>query len=555
MSDVEQKVEQNVRGNILTAQQRAIELWNADREVFGRSQDSAKALGAALVEVKTAMPHGDFKPWLKAQGIDRNRATYCMRVSNGKDAAAAAAKAKQATAHVTTLKLGMLVRWEKEAAVKVVGVDKTADRLTLLTELAPEQQQQDVPQEDGEAAPAPEQPYDGPPKVEFDAAELNKVVRRLGEVCKNTSDAERLVRITSPAPCGEALVGMVGTDASLSVTVAARTIGNCNLVIQYDELAPAIKNLADRVTLTDDGTLLSGTLTTKLKCWPAHKELSDFPIEDTVHHIDGINLAGLKEQYKLVDFAIPAFDGKFVVRTAQLASSNGTLRMAATDHISVALSERPGMHGDFNFTIPQPALELLHKMNGEILDITETEHFWRFSTKRETLVYAKNYAEFPPFERVIPPHHDGWTKITVDAGAIASALKRLLPHAIDKAKPSAYFVTDGDQLLIGTERAEKVRDPMGFTYEALRVTASASVKALSNASVEVTLDMNRVLPFLGRVKGDVELYVKDAGTLVDCLGPDGFRFLVMPMRRGASDDYAAAKARHELAQSAVVAAS
>jgi len=66
-------------------QQRALELWKADRVVFGEAQEkSARALGAALADVKAALPHGEYGKWLKKNGIDHNRANYCVRVAVGK---------------------------------------------------------------------------------------------------------------------------------------------------------------------------------------------------------------------------------------------------------------------------------------------------------------------------------------------------------------------------------------------------------------------------------------------------------------------------------------
>jgi len=66
--------------------QRAIALWKEDQQALGTSESSAKALGAVLNKIKAVCPHAQFNPWLKRHGIDRNRATYCMRVSNGKQA-------------------------------------------------------------------------------------------------------------------------------------------------------------------------------------------------------------------------------------------------------------------------------------------------------------------------------------------------------------------------------------------------------------------------------------------------------------------------------------
>ena len=69
---------------MLKVQQSPLTCWEADRQAFGASEKSAKKLGAALNEVKAALPHGKYTPWLKHSGINRNRANYCMRVARGK---------------------------------------------------------------------------------------------------------------------------------------------------------------------------------------------------------------------------------------------------------------------------------------------------------------------------------------------------------------------------------------------------------------------------------------------------------------------------------------
>ena len=69
---------------MLKIQQIALDLWEADQQAFRESEKSAKKLGVALNEVKEAMPHGGYTLWLKQNGIDRNRANYCMRVAKGK---------------------------------------------------------------------------------------------------------------------------------------------------------------------------------------------------------------------------------------------------------------------------------------------------------------------------------------------------------------------------------------------------------------------------------------------------------------------------------------
>jgi hypothetical protein len=72
---------------MLKVQQSALDLWKVDQQALGASEKSARNFGAALNTVREAMPRGGYTQWLKQNGIDRNRANYCMRVASGKQKA------------------------------------------------------------------------------------------------------------------------------------------------------------------------------------------------------------------------------------------------------------------------------------------------------------------------------------------------------------------------------------------------------------------------------------------------------------------------------------
>jgi hypothetical protein len=91
-------------------QQAALTLWKTDQQAFSKSERTAKELGAALNKVKGTMPHGTYTPWLTKSGIDRNRATYCMRLATGKVEKAKKKKKAKKKPTITTLKVGVLVR-------------------------------------------------------------------------------------------------------------------------------------------------------------------------------------------------------------------------------------------------------------------------------------------------------------------------------------------------------------------------------------------------------------------------------------------------------------
>jgi hypothetical protein len=49
-----------------------------------KSTEDEKALGMALVAVRDRMKHGEFIRWISANGFDKNRVYYCIRVFEGK---------------------------------------------------------------------------------------------------------------------------------------------------------------------------------------------------------------------------------------------------------------------------------------------------------------------------------------------------------------------------------------------------------------------------------------------------------------------------------------
>jgi hypothetical protein len=113
-------------------QQTALTLWKTDQQAFSKSERTAKQLGAALNKVKDTMPHGTYTPWLTKSGIERNRATYCMRLATGK---VEKAKAKQkAKPKVTMLKGGMLVSW-LGATFEILSGISSPDTLVLQVRL------------------------------------------------------------------------------------------------------------------------------------------------------------------------------------------------------------------------------------------------------------------------------------------------------------------------------------------------------------------------------------------------------------------------------------
>ena len=107
-------------------QQRAIALYH-------KHEDDASAVGDALIAVKKSISHGEFKKWLAENKIDRNRASYCMRIAQGKVAAAKHKYAKtpeQQAVRKITKEVSEFVKAVRSTEVKTL--DQVGIRMTNL---------------------------------------------------------------------------------------------------------------------------------------------------------------------------------------------------------------------------------------------------------------------------------------------------------------------------------------------------------------------------------------------------------------------------------------
>jgi hypothetical protein len=107
-------------------QRKAIQLSRQDTNNAGQ-------LGDALIAVKAGMKHGDFKTWLRKNDIDRNRASYCMRLVQGKISAAHVRRLYQPTPQAAAISRvkktvdGFLTKYKTET--KNTSIEQISDDL------------------------------------------------------------------------------------------------------------------------------------------------------------------------------------------------------------------------------------------------------------------------------------------------------------------------------------------------------------------------------------------------------------------------------------------
>jgi DNA polymerase-3 subunit beta len=382
-------------------------------------------------------------------------------------------------------------------------------------------------------------------KVTFDVPELQKRLSALAAVVgrKAQEPVYRNVRIFTD----EGFVKLTAIDIDNTLTVklpGAKADGPINFLTEYDKFSKIVqpftlKEAAISYENEQVATLTSGKKKYTLKGNPT-AQFMELPVVVAIADRPAIGgftlgLPGLKEQIEQVLFAVPPPDGKFVVPSALLESTADTLRLVTTDGVRLVIASIPANLGEFSFTVPKPALELVQKLDGgSSVTIVETEGVFFFSTELEVLTYSKTHSEFPAYGRVIPAPGSYPTAITLnEKDPIVRALASMNP-VCDDEKPAVRFSVDenGKVLTLQAVHAESTTKEDVFTNTGFDELDANTVGA---ASV-MKLDIKMLAPFLERATFPITIMAKSESSIVDIHANGGtqdkptYRFLIMPMR-------------------------
>ena len=350
---------------VLTIQQvqrAALEAWRADQSVFSRSQESAKALGEALVKVHKAVGERGFKPWLKANAIDRNRAYYCVRLVNGKGP-----KAKAVAKHRgISLRNGMLIRWKGDDGtlrIKDGNLDRENMRIVLNVDRVAESEPQTETSPPIEIQPE----LTGKYRYRFNVQELQKRLRQLSAVVAQKAQEPTYfnVRLSSDAAGAVTLRG-IDLDTTLTVKLAAASAdGASSILLDYKKLNSIVQSFKTKeayISFDDEKSvsIAAGSYksTVRGSTCEVFEQLSVVQAITNNPEIGGytIGLPELKEQIEQVSFSIPKADGRFPIPSALLECTPDTLRLVTTDGVGemIAISSIfPLSLGEFYFTLPR----------------------------------------------------------------------------------------------------------------------------------------------------------------------------------------------------------
>jgi DNA polymerase III sliding clamp (beta) subunit (PCNA family) len=392
-----------------------------------------------------------------------------------------------------------------------------------------------------EVAVAPEtvEEYAGPPRVVFQTNELKHALSQLKGIINRAidnilgGDVYGHVRIFAEDGAVK-ITGVDGVFESLTITIkSGRAAGDVDLVVPFDKLNATVATITAPETviiqMTTGATLNSGGFSASTERLPAY-QFTALPIfrliaEKPECPVGDLGLAGLKRQFKDVEYATKKSDGKFEDAPVNIESTSESLRVVATDTRRLAISEVPQDAGDFTLTVPKTALEALTRLTGERVTVYESEDCFYFVTELETLTHNKIHGEFPAYQRVVPKSTDGTTKVVVDRDAFLSALKRAKMTADAETPVGILSVSDATTLSL---RSELIGYDSQAGDDVLRASSDAALEAIvTGPPVDACLNIDMLLPFVERAAGLITFYVKNNVSVFDFYNGN-IRFLQMP---------------------------
>lgn len=386
-------------------------------------------------------------------------------------------------------------------------------------------------------------------KITFAVPELQKQLGQLSAVVARKSE-EALYGNVRLFTDDAGIVTLQGIDIDATITVkipSAKADGKVNILLVFTVLNEVVQSLiTPEVSIVykneQESILTSGKLRVRLHGAQPVEKFLDLPVVNGIDEKPSLGgytfgLPGLKEQIDQVDFSVPAPGGKFVVPSALLVSTSDTLSVVATDGIQLATSSVSSNLGEFAFTLPKPALELIKKLaGGTTVTISDTEGAFYIETELELVTYNKTHSEFPPYTRIIPAIGTLPTCVVITAPfELVSAIRALKSVCGDKEKPGVAFSVKegGNSIALNAVNSVKVSTGDLFTEMGINREITA---AITGPAVTTILDAKRLTGFLERAVFPLTLYIKDGCSILDMHANGGtpekptYRFLMMPMR-------------------------
>jgi len=382
-------------------------------------------------------------------------------------------------------------------------------------------------------------------KITFKVPELQKRLSQLSSVIKQKAPEPIYGKVRVFSESGVVFVQGIDIDTTLTLKLPSATSdGVANILLDFEEFNGLVQLITvEAATLnytTEQAAVLkfakwsgkfTGTPTDKFIELPVVQGINEKPALGG----NAVGLPGLKEQIEQVEYAVPKPDGKFVIPSAKLESTNENLTLVATDGVRLAISTVPANYGVFETTLPKAAMDFLKKLDGgPTVTISETEGAYYFQTEIELLTYSKTYAEFPPYRRIIPATGSFPTTITLaNKNEFQTSLKTLT-RMTNKEKGGIRFEVSANGTTIEAKAVFEEKAATGDIYTDMADDTLDAV--VVGAASKFKLNPELIAAFFEKATFPVTIHVKDDHSVLDMHANGGtqekpvYRFLVMPMR-------------------------
>ena len=389
-------------------------------------------------------------------------------------------------------------------------------------------------------------------KVTFAVQELKLALAKLAGVVanKSTEAIYRTVRVFTRA----GVVYIQGIDIDTTMTLAllgAKADAEANVCFEFaflnaiflqmpsDEAVIKLTGESEAILSADKGRIRG-----RMKTYPT-APFTDLPLVQVLTTDKPTNgfslpLPSLKEQIGLVDFTVPAAEGRHVVASALLEATATDLNLVGTNGLVLSVSTLPVPAGvaAFSFAVPKPALELVNKLEGGLVKtvtISDNEGAFFFDTDIESVSYNKTYGEFPNFRSIVPKSGQYPTALSVGK-EVAAKLETVKAFCVvteaEKERPVSLRYDGAGTLTLVAVKEDKNSD--GDTYTDVGVAALPV--AGTGPACTVKVDLLKIKPWLEHATFPVTIFINNGSSIVDMHSNGStpkepkYRFLVMPMR-------------------------
>src|SRR5712671_6664532 len=266
------------------------------------------------------------------------------------------------------------------------------------------------------------------------------------------------------AETGQGRLRVSAFDLEIGVTGThpAEVLKPGSVALKHKELYDIVRALPEKTAVlrreaNNRVRITSGTAEFNIVGQPA-EDFPPFPRAEKVALVP-VDPAQLLEMIEKTQFAISADETRHNLNGVYFESTQGNVRMVATDGHRLSLIERPAP-GNFNMTkgviVPRKGLFELRRLLGEEstgpCELGFTESSGVFRRGDLTMVMRLIDGVFPDYMQVIPKEAD--RTVTVDRPRLLDTLKRMSILSSDRSTNAVKFELQKDMLRVTSQNPD-----------------------------------------------------------------------------------------------------